>query len=156
MDWLRGDMLDWMTFLLTESTVEKVTVNSLALARTKGPGYPDTHSRQIGDFQLSCFCKREASSFAFSTVSTPLNAEMAAAPGVSWDLILWRGKREDLRDLTELSGCMRTVLRWGRREDIWKWRRQAWIPTQCGVSFCEEDPVIGPLSSLVLRPCRGL
>lgn len=29
---------------------------------------------------------------------------MAAAPGVSWDLILWRGKREDLRDLTELSG----------------------------------------------------
>ena len=95
-----------MTFLLTESTVEKVTVNSPALARTKGPGKPDTHSRQIGDFQLSCFCKREGSSFALSTVSTPLNAEMAAAPGVSWDLILWRGKREDLRDMTELSGCM--------------------------------------------------
>ena len=32
---------------------------------------------------------------------------MAAAPGVSWDLILWRGKREDLRDMTELLGCMR-------------------------------------------------
>ena len=111
MDWLRGDMLDWMTFLFRESTVEKVTENSLALARTKGPGYPDTHSRQIGDFQLSCFCKREASSFALSTVSTPLNAEMAAAPGVSWDLILWRGKREDLRDLTELSGCMRDSAR---------------------------------------------
>ena len=96
-----------MTFLLMESTVEKVTVNSPALARTKGPGKPDTHSRQIGDFQLSCFCKWEGSSFALSTVSTPLNAEMAAAPGVSWDLILWRGKREDLRDMTELSGCRR-------------------------------------------------
>ena len=52
MDWLRGDMLDWMTFLLTESTVEKVTENFLALARTKVPGKPDTHSRQIGDFQV--------------------------------------------------------------------------------------------------------
>ena len=33
-----------MTFLLTESTVEKVTVNSPALARRKGPGKPDTHT----------------------------------------------------------------------------------------------------------------
>ena len=36
-----------MTFLPTESTVEKVTVNSPALhtpARTKGPGKPDTHT----------------------------------------------------------------------------------------------------------------
>ena len=31
-----------------------------------------------------------------SPVSTLLNAEMAAAPGVSWDLILWGGKREDI------------------------------------------------------------
>ena len=44
MDWLRGDMFDWMTFLFRESTVEKVTENSLALARTKGPGKPDTHT----------------------------------------------------------------------------------------------------------------
>ena len=75
-----------------------------ALACTKDPGKPDTHSRQIGDFQLSCFYKWEASSFAVSPVSTLLNAEMAAAPGVSWDLILWRGKREDIRDMTELLG----------------------------------------------------
>ena len=87
-----------------ESTVEKVTVNSPALARTKGPGKPDTHSRQIGDFQLSCFYKREASSFALSPISTLLITEMAASPGISWDLILWRGKKEDLRDIMELSG----------------------------------------------------
>lgn len=103
-DWLRGDMLDQMTFLLTESTVGKVTVHSQALARTKGSGNPDTHSRQAEDFQLSCFYKWEASSFALSPVSTLLITEMAAAPGVSWDLILWRGKREDLRDMMELSG----------------------------------------------------
>ena len=96
-----------MTFLLTESTVEKVTVNTPALARTKGPGKPDTHSRQIGEFQLSCFYKQEASSFALSPISTLLITEMAASPGISWDLILWRGKREDLRDMTELSGCLR-------------------------------------------------
>ena len=93
-----------MTFLLTESTVEKVTVNSPALARTTGPGKPDTHSRQIGDFQLSCFYKQEASSFALSPISTLLITEMAASPGISWDLILWRGKKEDLRDIMELSG----------------------------------------------------
>ena len=96
-----------MTFLFRESTVQKVTENSLALARTKGAGNPDTHSRQIGDFQLSCFYKREASSFALSPISTLLITEMAASPSVRWDLILWRGKREDLRDMTELSGCMR-------------------------------------------------
>ena len=93
-----------MTFLLMESTAEKVTVNSLALARTKGPGKPDTHSRQAEDFQLSCFYKREASSSARSPVSTLLSTEIAATPGVSWTLILWRGKREDLRVMTELSG----------------------------------------------------
>ena len=53
------------------------------------------------------FYKQEASSFALSPISTLLITEMAASPSVSWDLILWRGKREDLRDLTELSGCMR-------------------------------------------------
>ena len=93
-----------MTFLLTESTVEKVTVNSPALARTKGPGKPDTYSRQAEDFQPSCFYKWEASSFALSPISTLLITEMAASPSVRWDLILWRGKREDLRDITELSG----------------------------------------------------
>ena len=72
-----------MTFLLTESTVEKVTVNSLALARTKGPGKPDTNSRQAGDFQLSCFYKWEASSFALSPVSTILSTEMAAISFIS-------------------------------------------------------------------------
>lgn len=93
-----------MTFLLMESTVEKMTVHSLALARTKGPGKPDTYRRQAEDFQLSCFYKREASSFAPSPVSTLLSTEMAASPGIIWDLILWRGKSEDIQDMTELSG----------------------------------------------------
>ena len=50
------------------------------------------------------FYKQEASSFALSPISTLLITEMAASPSVSWDLILWRGKREDLQDITELSG----------------------------------------------------
>ena len=89
-----------MAFLLTESAVEKVK----AIVRKKDPENPDTHSRQAGHFQLSCFYKREASSLARSPVSTLLSSEMAATSGVSWDLILRRGKREDLRDLMELSG----------------------------------------------------
>ena len=68
-----------MTFLLTESSVEKVK----ALARTKGPGKPDTNSRQAGDFQLSRFYKWEASSFALSPVFTILSAEMAATSFIS-------------------------------------------------------------------------
>ena len=38
-----------MTFLLTESSVEKVK----ALARTMGPGKPDTNSRQAGISNLA-------------------------------------------------------------------------------------------------------
>ena len=80
-----------MTFLLTESSVEKVK----ALARTMGPGKPDTNSRQAGDFQLSCFYKWEASSFALSPVSTILSADMAVTSFISEDSILQKGKRED-------------------------------------------------------------
>ena len=68
-----------MTFLLAECSVEEVK----ALARTKGPGKPDTNSRQAGDFQLSCFYKWEASSFALSPVSTILSTEMAAISFIS-------------------------------------------------------------------------
>jgi len=68
-----------VTFLLTESSVEKVK----ALAKTKGPGKPYTNSRQAGDFQLSCFYKWEASSFALSPVSTILSTEIAATSFIS-------------------------------------------------------------------------
>ena len=80
-----------MTFLLTESSVEKVK----ALARTMGPGKPDTNSRQTGDFLLSCVYKWEASSFALSPVSTILSADMAVTSFISEDSILQKGKRED-------------------------------------------------------------
>ena len=75
--------------------------------RTNGTGKLDKHSRQAGDFLLSCLYKLEARTFSLSPDSASLIEEMAAKLCVTWDWIMgmggWR-KGEHLRDTGELSG----------------------------------------------------